>query len=320
MVLFKLKFSRMLYDPLYKGDDPVDACIQFFNGKCSVCQRAGDEPLVRPVVSGHFQVKTCGDAAVAVMHCTPVGDDGSAESPFIPEDVGQEFFALAGVFSVDQVVGAHQGVRLALLYGGLVSCEVDLPQRAFVHHRVVGHAAVLLVVHDVMLERCSHVFALYALDVGSGDLAGEVGVFGIILEIPAAERGTLDVYGRPEDHPDLICLAFFAQRFAHLLKKIPVKGAGSKTAGREADGDMAFGFAFIYFSQADRAVGHHDRVDPKSFHRESVPAAIAGHQFDLLFQSQLRYDLGIIHKGPPNIFDCVKEQRVSDEVRRCFEE
>jgi hypothetical protein len=114
--------------------------------------------------------------------------------------VGQQRRALAGLRSVESVVGAHDRVGVRLADGALERRLVDLLQRALgdVHvdaptapaaGLVEADTPELLVVGDVMLERRDHVGALGARDLLSDGLAREERVLAEVLGLAPAERG-----------------------------------------------------------------------------------------------------------------------------------
>lgn len=134
---------RQLYDPLHTGVNVSLRQLSFRHGPLHVL-------IKHSVAAWHFQVTARLKRPDAVIHRAPVCDDQPLESPLIPQDISQEPFIVTGKSSVYLVVGAHHGIRLPLLHRHLESGQIDLAQRALIHHAVPHHAVLLLIVRRIM--------------------------------------------------------------------------------------------------------------------------------------------------------------------------
>ena len=70
-----------------------------------------------------------------------------------------------------------------------------------------------------MLDGCPYALALDSTYVASGDLPGQERIFGVILEVSAAQRVALDVDTRGKQHVNTIFKNLIADRLADLLNK-----------------------------------------------------------------------------------------------------
>ena len=152
----------------------------------------------------------------------------------------------------------------------------------------------LLIVRQEMLDAGSHVFALHTRNQRARYFGGNIGVFGIIFKIPAAQRRTLDVHRRPQNHAHAFRLAFLSQRLSHLRNQLPVEAGRRAAARREADRLDAVVHAqiirfLILLSQAVRSVGNHHRRNSQTFHRLRVPEVRARTHRRLFFQRHFCY-------------------------------
>ena len=143
-----------------------------------------------------------------------------------------------------------------------------------------------------MLDAGAHALALYALDEGGGHFAGNVGVFGVILKVSAAEGRTLDVHRRPQQNADVFRLALVAQGSAHALHQRPVKGRGGGASGRKADRldavvDTQMVARLVLLAQSVGPVAHHHRRDVQTLDGLGVPEIAAGTKACLFLQGQL---------------------------------
>ena len=149
-----------------------------------------------------------------------------------------------------------------------------------------------LVVGIKVFDAGSHILALYATDEIGRHFAGNIRVFGVVLEVSAAERRTLDVDRRSQQHAHIFRLALVAQRLAHAFHQFPVKGRGCGAAGRKAYSFDTVVYAhvvalFILLAQSVRAVAHHHGRDAQALHRLGVPEVAAGTETGFFFQRQL---------------------------------
>ncbi len=104
------------------------------------------------------------------------------------------------VGAVNLVVAAHNRFGLRFLYRRLKRREINFPECPLGQIRRAAHALVFLIVCGIMLHACAHVFALHAPDIGSRHFPGQIRVLGQILEIAPAQRTSLDIYRRSQEH------------------------------------------------------------------------------------------------------------------------
>ena len=94
-----------------------------------------------------------------VVAAAPVGDYHPIVSPLTIENIPQKMGILVCVHTVDPVVGSHDSLGMAFLHRDLKTGGVDLPKRPLIHHRVAGHAPLLLAVcHHGRLLLQRHLF------------------------------------------------------------------------------------------------------------------------------------------------------------------
>ena len=154
----------------------------------------------------------------AVVGGGPVGHDQSAESPLLSGNLGTGVIAVGGVNSVDLIVARHDGKRRRGADGNLKSLQVNFPKRTFREDRIARHTVVFLIVAGKMFDRGSDARnRLHALRDRRRHGSGDQGIFGIIFEVSAAERISVDIHARsqPERHPEVN--RFMANRLADLF-------------------------------------------------------------------------------------------------------
>ena len=152
----------------------------------------------------------------------PVGHHHALVAPVAAEDVSDEVLALGGLTAVDAVVGRHHGPWAGLLDRYLEVLEVDFPGGADADAGVVPQTGCLLLVEGVVLDARAHSLALDAVDVCCGDVAGEDRVFGVVLEVAAAERVAVDADAGGEEDVCAIFADLIADGGAHGLHQVHV--------------------------------------------------------------------------------------------------
>ncbi len=191
-------------------------------------QRAREVIVVEVRRDAHVHVKADLRARLGVLDGAPVGDDKPVEAPLVAQDAVEQLFRLAALRAVDEVVGAHDRQRAALLHGRAERRQVDLAQRAltdrFVHVQAVG----LLVVRGEMLGACGHVGFLHAVDDGGALHGGQQRVFAHVFEIAAAQRAAFDVDRGAQNHVFAAPARLLPERFAGEMgeRGIPCGGHG----------------------------------------------------------------------------------------------
>ena len=91
---------------------------------------------------------------------------------------------------------------------------MDFPERTFIDDDVGHHAAVFLIVGGEVLDAGTDALGLDAVDHRRGQLAGQQGILGEVLEIAPAQGMPLDVHGRTEQDRDVCRSALGPQRRA----------------------------------------------------------------------------------------------------------
>ena len=169
----------------------------------------------------------------AVVTAEPVGHHEALEAPFVTKDGGDEVPALGSVSTVNLIVGAHDGPGIGLLHGNLDTFEVNLALGTGADDGVVARTVGFLVVVGEVLDGGAYVVFLDTAHVGSGCLAGYHGVFGVVFEVAAVERVTVNVEGGCEVHIGSVLMDFLTHGGAHALYQFLVPGAGQKGADGE---------------------------------------------------------------------------------------
>ena len=160
-----------------------------------------------------------------------------------------------------------------------------------------------VVVDGKVFERSAYPHRFHALDVGAAHLAGEIGIFGKIFKVAAAQRRALDVDSGTEDDVDLLIDALFAQSDAHFADEIGIPARRHIDGRRECGGREGHLHAeavvvLIFFAQAVRAVRHHERADAEAFDRLGRPKISAAAYRGFFAQSHVGnnfFDLRVGH-------------------------
>ena len=144
-----------------------------------------------------------------------------------------------------------------------------------------------------MLEGSAHAFALHTVDEAGGHLPGEVGVFGVILEIAPTQWGALHVRPGAEDHIHLQGDALLRQCLPHGVDQIHIPGGGHAGGGREAGGGQACRDQVVYVCHAAHAVRpirNGQFRHAQAFDRSRRPGTGPGTQGGFFFQRHLFND------------------------------
>ena len=164
----------------------------------------------------------------------PVCDHEAVKAPFFPKNLRQQVGIFVGVGAVHLVIAGHDGLGAALFHRHFKGGEVDFPQGALVQNGIHAHPPQLLGVDSKVLGTGGSTGGLNAANIGRTHFAGKIGVFGEILKIPSAQRRTLHIQSRAQNHMDIVCRRFLSQRLAQFLAQFRIPGVGHGGSGGEA--------------------------------------------------------------------------------------
>ena len=219
VVLFPVPYSIFSVINKIKDhlQDPLHCTIQHVLGERTIFHRFHDFFIIRPAGRRHFQFQTCFQTFHTVVYRAPVGHHISFKAPLLAKHFGQKPRVLGSKGSVDLIIGTHHGFRLRLFHRRLKSRQIDLPKRLLADFGRTGHPPVFLVVGRKMFQRRAYALGLYALNMGGSHLSRQIGILGKIFKIPSAERGTLDINRRSQDHREIFRLTLISNGCPHLL-------------------------------------------------------------------------------------------------------
>ena len=171
----------------------------------------GEQPLgIHEARAGHLEVEAVVGRADGVVGRVPVRHENALEAPFALEDLQVEELVLRGVDAVDQVVGVHHRVHMALGDGGLKGRQIDFAHGALVHVGAHVVAVVLLAVEGIVLDGGDDALGLDALNVGNHHGRVQKRIFGKILEVAAGHWRAGDVDAGAEQEIDAAGAGIFA--------------------------------------------------------------------------------------------------------------
>ena len=165
------------------------------------------------------------------MDGAPVGHDEARIAPVAFQDLVQEPVVLAGIDSVDLVVGAHDRAGATLLDPDLESEEVRLSRRRRIDPGVEHDAVGLLIVEGEVLDRRNDVTALRPGDHCPRHEAGDQRVFGKILENAPAARIPDEVRRAAEQDVESPAPGLGADRSALAPREREVPAGGQRQVG-----------------------------------------------------------------------------------------
>ena len=136
--------------------------------------------------------------------------------------------------TIDQVVGGHQGLWLALLNGILEAPQIYFTECPLAYHAVYAHTVIFLVVARKMLNRSSFSWnGLHASGDGSCQPSAYQWILRKILKVTATQWVPVDIHARrqPQGHLELFHL--FSGRQSHLISQLCIPGHRHHRTDRE---------------------------------------------------------------------------------------
>ena len=187
-------------DVLWRDETILESVVEGFVLRAASEIRAGSEREGGSLGERHDEAV----ALVKIVDGPAVGDNVAAKAPLIAEKTEKELIG-AGGFTADGIVGAHDGVGVAINDGGAEGGRVGVVKIVKRNRNIEavtdGFGAA---VNGVMLGSRNgfekvRIVALKACDEGYAETAGEKGIFAVsfLTATPAGITEDIDV-GRPE--------------------------------------------------------------------------------------------------------------------------
>ena len=175
------------------------------------------------------------DDIVARLHLShpvvagePVGHHHSVEAPFVPQHRGQQVAVLGGVHPVKPIIGRHDGPRRSLPDRDLEAAQVNLPKRPLTDHGIDTLAVALLIVRREMLDRSPDALRLNPAHHRGAHFPRQKRIFGIVLEIPSAQRIALNIHRRGQKHVGTVFKRFVTHRVTDRLHQFGIPRSGQR--------------------------------------------------------------------------------------------
>lgn len=278
--------------PTHERQDPLDGVVEELLVEVAGTDGVDEGPGAPAARAGHLQVQARPQRGDGVLHRAPVGHDRPREAPLLAQDLGEQPGVLRGGDAVDLVVGAHHGGGVRLGHHALEGRQVDLAQRPLVDLGAHPHPVRLLVVGREVLEGRADAHGLLTAHVRCSEDAGQQRVLGVVLEVAAAQRRSLDVDAGPEDHlhterPRLLTDGR-ADPLGHRRVPAAPHGHGWREAGRrEAAGQTQVVRRAGLEADAVGAVGEDDGGHPDPVEGLGGPEVVAGQERRLLLEGEI---------------------------------
>ena len=181
----------------------------------------------------HLNVHADLGTGLGVTHRAPIGDDEAVETVFTAQNVVKQLPVFTAFDAVDEIVGAHDGEHAAILHRRLESRQVDLAQCPLAYGLVNVKPVGLLAVDRIVLRASGHVGFLHTLNVGHALRGGQYRILAHVLEIATAQRATLDIDGRSENHVLAAAARFLAKYLAGRAGQIGIPCGSDGGTGRQ---------------------------------------------------------------------------------------
>ena len=134
---------------------------------------------------------------------------------------------------------------------------------------IIVHTVRLLVIGSKVLDTGTHIVLLDTCDIGGSGLTRHDGIFGIVLEVTAAERVTHNIEGWSQQHIGTIFLHFLTDGLSYFLNEFGVPCRGQQCS----DGEMCtviggrITLTGSIDAQSGRTVGKNDSRDSNGVER-----------------------------------------------------
>ena len=202
----------------------------------------------------------------AFANTNPVGHHDAFITPILTQNLCEQVVIAHRILTIYLVIRGHDGPRVALANSNLKTTQVKFTggtlRQALIDSGTIG----FLRVDSKMLGRYACALTLYTLDIGCCYLTGKQWVFGIILEVTATERITMQVHARTENHVATVFLGLVSDGLTYLAHQLRIPCRSETRADREGCGIIGLigALARGVDTYTSRTVGQHGSRDAKA--------------------------------------------------------
>ena len=201
---------------------------------------------------------------------------------------------MTAVFSLKQIVGSHDRIRMSFPDCIIKSRKIDLSQCVFVYLHIHPESLCLLVIDSKMLDAGCHIPGLHSLDKRNCQLFCQIWIFTEIFKIPSAKGTSLDIDPRSQNDILPSSSGLFTKYRSGLKRQIPIPCSSQRTVARQICHiiiGMPHWFPSCrmkFLTDSHRSVRHFQRRDTKTFDPFRLKQFCPVHHADLFIQCELR--------------------------------
>ena len=249
-------------DTLPQSEDAPHLVVDDALGDVASANRRDELLLPRPARPGHHEVEATDGRLDRRVRGKPVADHDAVEAPLAFENIVEEPAVLGGRRCLDSVVDlvvcGHDRPDPSVPHGVLERRQVHLAHGPLVDACDVGRAVGLGFVAREMLDAHPDAALLGGGDEARADPAGQVRVFGVALEVPAADGGALQVHDRGEHHIRPLALRLVGDEGTEATHEVEVPRGGD---GGRAGELCRRGRIVVDAADSDGSVGDDQRAE-----------------------------------------------------------
>lgn len=163
---------------------------------------------------------------------------------------------------VKPIIGRHDGPRRSLPDRDLEAAQVNLPKRPLTDHGIDTLAVALLIVRREMLDRSPDALRLNPAHHRGAHFPRQKRIFGIVLEIPSAQRIALNIHRRGQKHVGTVFKRFVTHRVTDRLHQFGIPRSGQRGGCGESGAVIGFGRVAVpegFHAHSGRTVAHDGR-------------------------------------------------------------
>ena len=149
--------------------------------------------------------------------CPPVRGHEAFESPFLSKDSGQYVTVFGCLYTVYDIVGAHDRIRVSFLNNDFELFQIDLAEGPLGNSGIGSLTVGFFVVAAEMLHGGPYMIALDSPHHGGSHPACDHRILGIIFKVPAAQRTSVNVDGRRKPDVDVVLFQFHSAGTTHFV-------------------------------------------------------------------------------------------------------
>ncbi len=162
------------------------------------------------------------DSGQSIADTNPVGHHDTLIAPILTQNLRQQVVITHRELTIYLIITGHNGPRVTLADRNLKTTQIQFAGCTLTDSLIDSCTICLLRIDGKVLGTHTSTLALYALDIGGGNLSCHQRILAVVLEVTATQRIAVQVHSRTQNHVTTILLGLITDSLTNLADQFCV--------------------------------------------------------------------------------------------------